>query len=360
MSWTSKAVTAVLQFVTNLNYGDAISDEVLGIQRALREWGYETAVYSQYIMPRMRGKAHSFYKFKPLRGPWIGIYHHSIASDLGTFASRLDCPKIMIYHNVTPPEYFYGTNYFMGELARKGRADLVSLAPHYILGLGDSEFNRLDLDAAGFKRTGVLPLIIDYDKYLAPPNPVLMKRFGDGRTNILFVGRVAPNKRQEDVIKTFRFYKELDPSARLILAGSDQTTEAYRRWLDDLVKTLGVSDVIFTGLIDLRDLIAYYQTASVLLNMSEHEGFGVPLVESMHFGVPVVAFASTAVPETLGGSGILIKRKDYATIASTVYQAVHDEDLRQCLIARGRQRLNDFSPVRILNQLKTYLDEIAA
>ena len=357
---SSNSELSVLQFTTNLNYGDAISDEVVAIQRALETWGYETTTYAQYVVPRMRDKAHIFHKFKPPHGRWLAIYHHSIASDICTFVTRQDAPKVMIYHNVTPPEYFYGTNYFMGELARKGRADLAVLAPHYTLGLGDSEFNRQELVAARFRRTGVLPLVIDYAKYNAPANPTIVKRFGDGRTNILFVGRISPNKRQEDVIKAFRFYKELDPSARLILVGSDQTTEVYRRWLGELVTALGVADVIFTGHIEARDLIGYYQTASVLLSMSEHEGFGVPLVESMHFGVPVVAFASTAVPETLNGSGVLIRRKDYAAIAATVYQVVHDQHLRQRLILRGRERLRDFEPARVLDQLRAYIQEIAA
>jgi glycosyltransferase involved in cell wall biosynthesis len=353
-------IRAVLQFSTNLNYGDAISDEVLVIDRALKQWGYDTAVYCQHIMPRMRDRARPFHDFKPPHRPWLSIYHHSIASDLCTFASGLDGPKIMIYHNVTPPEYFYGTNYFMGELTRKGRADLASLAPRYALGLGDSDFNRQDLAAAGFRRTGVLPLIIDYDKYRTPPNPAVVRRLGDGRTNVLFVGRISPNKRQEDVIKAFAYYKQLDATARLILAGSDETTEAYRRWLDDLVRTLNVPDVIFAGRIDLRDLVAYYQTASVLLNMSEHEGFGVPLVESMHFGVPIVAFASSAIPETLGGCGVLIHRKDYATIAAAVYEVTHDEALRRRLAARGRERLRDFDPPRLLDQLRGHLRELEA
>ena len=209
-------------------------------------------------------------------------------------------------------------------------------------------------------RTGVLPLIIDYDKYRTPPNPAVVRRLSDGRTNVLFVGRISPNKRQEDVIKAFAFYKRLDATARLILAGSDETTEAYRRWLDDLVQTLNVPDVIFTGRVELRDLVAYYQTASVLLNMSEHEGFGVPLAESMYFGVPIVAFASTAIPETLDGSGVLIRRKDYATIAAAVHQVAHDSALRGRLVARGRERLRDFDPPRLLDQLRGYLLELGA
>jgi glycosyltransferase involved in cell wall biosynthesis len=357
---SSNSKLTVLQFTTNLSHGDAISDEVLVIRRALEAWGYEANTYAQYVAPRMRDQAHLFHKFKPPRGRWLAIYHHSIASDICTFVTRQDVLKIMIYHNVTPPEYFYGTNYFMGELTRKGRADLASLAPRYALGLGDSEFNRQELVAARFRRTGVLPLIIDYAKYNTPANPTIVKRFGDGRTNILFVGRISPNKRQEDVIKSFRFYKELDPSARLILVGSDQTTEVYRRWLGELVTALGVEDVVFTGHVELRDLIGYYQTASLLLSMSEHEGFGVPLVEGMHFGVPVVAFAATAVPETLKGSGVLIRRKDYAVIAATVYQVVHDRHLRQRLVARGRERLRDFEPARVLEQLRAHIQEIAA
>ena len=353
------AIRRVVQFAARLQFGDAVSDEVLAIQRALRAWGYRTAAYGAQVTPRLRREVYSLEQFQPPREHWMAIYHHSIASEVSALVRNLHCPGLMIYHNITPAEYFYGTNDLMAELARKGRADLASLAPHFTLGLAHSEFSRADLEAVGFRRTGVLPLIIDFDKYRTPANPDLMRLYGDGRTNVLCVGRVAPNKRQEDVVKAFKFYKELDPDARLILVGSDETTEAYRRWLDDLIMTLQVADVIFTGRVELGDVVAYYQTAHVLVSMSEHEGFGVPLVEAMRFGVPIVAFASSAVPETLAGSGVLVKRKEYAAIAATVYQVTHDDRLRRSLIARARQRLSDIDPTRLLERLREYVDEIA-
>ena len=347
----------IVQFTTVLDYGDAVSDEVIAIDDALRRKGYSTAIYCQHFAFRMRSRAMAYHDFRAPSGRWLVLYHHSIASDVCSFVTGLKCPKVMIYHNITPPEYFYGTNDVIAELMRKGRAELAALAPHYDLALGDSDFNRRELEAAGFKPTGVLPLIMDFDKYRTPPNPTVLRHLGDGRTNLLYVGRIAPNKRQEDVIKVFCFYKQLDPAARLVLVGSDANTDPYRRWLDDLVAQLDLSDVVFTGHVELRDLLAYYQTAAIFISMSEHEGFGVPLVESMVFNVPIVALATSAVPETLNGSGILVRHKHYAAIAALLHQVTQDNHLRQRLIARGRQRLTDFEPARLIDQLEIYLKE---
>jgi glycosyltransferase involved in cell wall biosynthesis len=360
MSSKAEPVQTLIQFVTNLDYGDAVSDEVIAIDQALRERGYTTAIYCQYFASRLHHFAKVYHDFRLPKERWLAIYHHSIASDLCSFVNRLDCLRLMIYHNVTPPEYFYGTNYVLAELTRKGKADLPSMAPGYAWGLGDSDFNRRDLEIAGFQHTAVLPLIIDFDKYGLDPDPAIMRRLSDGRTNLLFVGRIAPNKRQEDVIKVFHFYKQLDPQARLILAGADIGMEPYRRWLDDLVAQLSLSDVIFTGHIKLDELAAYYRTARVFICLSEHEGFGVPLVESMYFNLPIVALASSAVPETLAGSGVLARRKDYPAIAAAIHQVVQDEMLRQRLIARGRQRLSDFEPQHLIDRLDGYLREMIA
>lgn len=348
----------IVQFVTTLDYGDAISDEVIMIDDALRRRGYSTAIYFQHAVDRMRVRAAVYHQFRTPPAPWGTLYHHSIGSEVCSFVTGLKCPKVMIYHNITPPEYFYGTNDVIAELMHKGRVELPLLAPHYDLALGDSEFNRRDLETAGFKLTGVLPLIMNFDKYRTSPDSTVQRRFDDGRTNLLYVGRIAPNKRQEDVIKVFYFYKQLDPAARLILVGSDANAGTYRRWLVDLMTQLKLPDVIFTGHVELRELLAYYQTASVFVSMSEHEGFGAPLVESMIFDVPIVALATSAVPETLGGSGVLVKRKDYMAIAALVRQIVHDEGMRQHLIAGGRRRVHDFEPARLIDRLETHLKEL--
>jgi glycosyltransferase involved in cell wall biosynthesis len=148
------------------------------------------------------------------------------------------------------------------------------------------------------------------------------------------------------------------PDSRLLLVGSARGTEIYAEYLSDLVAKLGLSDVVFAGHVSTEKLVAYYTSAHVYLSMSEHEGFGVPLLESMHFGVPIIAFKSTAVPETLGGAGMLITSKDYAAVAELIGLLAEDEALRARVIARQRERLQDFSPACVQKRLQQLLQDL--
>ena len=114
---------------------------------------------------------------------------------------------------------------------------------------------------------------------------------------------------------------------------------------------LGLEDVIFTGHIPFDQILAIYKTASIFVCMSEHEGFCVPLVEAMYFGIPIIAFDSTAVGETLGGSGLLLKDKDPKAVAEAIDLIMTDDELRQKLIAGEKERLKYFDNDRIKAQL---------
>lgn len=188
----------------------------------------------------------------------------------------------------------------------------------------------------------------------------MLKRWQDG-INVLFVGRVSPNKRFEDLILTFYYLKRLvRPDARLLLVGSARGMEPYLEFLQALVERLDLSDVIFTGHVSTAQLVAYYRCASIYLSMSEHEGFGMPLLESMHFGVPIVAYKMSAVPETLGGSGILVKGKEYAAVAELIGLLAEDGDLRARITERQRGRLQDFLPEKVEEHLRELLDNLGS
>ncbi|UCC62307.1 MAG: glycosyltransferase [Anaerolineae bacterium] len=264
---------------------------------------------------------------------------------------------IMIYHNITPAHYFEGVNPLIVELLKKGRSDLSTLAPRTTLALGDSEYNRLELVEAGFEKTGVLPIMINFDRYdRVPPSRKLARLRQDEWTNLLFVGRVAPHKRQEDVIKTFYHYKRINPQSRLFLVGSFRGAERYYTWLRRLVDELGLADIRFTGLVDFSNLVNYYRLAHVYVSMSEHEGFGVPFLESMYFDIPVVAYAATAVPHTLDNSGVLVREKSFPVIAEVVHILASDDVFREQIIRRQRQRLAGFAMDRTRALLKEYVE----
>jgi glycosyltransferase involved in cell wall biosynthesis len=252
-----------------------------------------------------------------------------------------------------------GLNARVADRCRQGRAELGRLAGVTDLALGVSEFNRRELEAAGFRRTGVLPILVDWRLYEAPPVRALEGRYGRG-TNLLTVGRIAPNKRLEDVIKTFYFYRRLDPGSRLLLVGSAVDTEGYLVGLRKLALDLGLADaVVFTGGVSQAELCTYYRLASAYLCLSEHEGFCVPLLEAMHFDRPVVAHASTGIPYTMGSAGLLLAERDFPTIAEVIHEVVREPALRDAVVAGQRERLKAFDAETIGAQLRRHLTDRA-
>jgi glycosyltransferase involved in cell wall biosynthesis len=190
------------------------------------------------------------------------------------------------------------------------------------------------------------------------PDPDILAA-GKATPNLLFVGRLAPNKRVEDVIKVLYQYHQIEPNARLYLVGETRYTRRYVEWLQDFVQQLGLADAVqFTGQVSRADLAAYYQIADVFVMMSEHEGFGIPLLESMRFDLPIIAYASSAVPETLDGAGILIWQKDYRVIAELIHLLRTDPQLREHICQEQQRRAQDFAPSRVLAQFRKHLDSV--
>ena len=347
---------AVHQLVPNFDYGDAIGNHVRALRALLRGWGYASDVYAQHIHRELARDARFYTRYREVSDPAnVLLFHFSIGSEVTSFFAGLPDRKVVIYHNITPPEYFVGVNARVADRCRRGRWELGRLARVTDLALGVSEFNRQELEAAGFRRTGVLPILLDWSRYAHPPVDAVARAYREG-TNLLYVGRVAPNKRVEDLIKTYYFYRRLDPGSRLLVVGSAVDTEAYLAACQKLAAELGVLDgVVFTGSVSQAELCTHYRLASVYLSMSEHEGFGVPLLEAMHFGVPIVAFAAAGVPGTLGAAGLPVQEKDYPAVAELIHRVVTEPGLRDAVVAGQRERLRAFDGAAIGEQLRGYL-----
>jgi L-malate glycosyltransferase len=348
------------QLVPNFDVGDAIGNHVRALRRLLREWGYPSDVYAQYIHDALKADSRFYTRYREVAAPAnVVLFHFSIGSEVTSFFASLPDRKVVIYHNITPPEYWVGVNARVADRCRRGRWDLERLAPVADLALGVSEFNRRELVAAGFRKTGVLPILIDWEAYALPPVRALEAQAA-GWTTLLYVGRIAPNKRIDDLVKAFYFYRRLDPRSRLVVVGSAVDTENYLAACQKLAAELGVLDsVVFAGSVSQAELCTYYRLASAYLSLSDHEGFCVPLLEAMHFGVPVVAYGAAGVPGTLGGAGLEIEEKDLPTVAELVHRAVHDPTLRAAVVAGQRARLRDFDPALIGAELRDLLTDLA-
>jgi glycosyltransferase involved in cell wall biosynthesis len=349
------------QFATSLTYGDAISDEMLEIQKALKDKGYRSEIFTRFYEPRMAKYTKDFREYTKFSSPSnVVIFHFSIGSPVSKLFFRIPDKRVMIYHNITPYPFFIDTHRILSRECYKGRLEIKLFVDKVDLALGDSQFNLEELESLGYASTGVLPLLIDYEKFDGEPDPVFRQIFDNGKKTILFVGRVIPNKKFEDVIKTFHFYKKyFNPDSQLLLVGDFRGMERYLAALEKLVDELELSDVHFPGRVDFAELLACFQLADVYLSMSEHEGFGVPLIESFYLGLPVVAYAAGAVEETMNGGGILVRKKDFPEIAALLDQLHRDEVFRKKIVLSQKKALDKYSRENVSTILLDHIQRVA-
>jgi L-malate glycosyltransferase len=349
------------QYVPGFAAHDAIGNHALQIRAALRSKGIESDIYGEWIDPRVAAEARPYTEAKPRPGSTV-LYHastHSAMADWLVDCAAKGVTVLSDYHNITPSSYFRRWEPAAAESMDLARAELDQLAPVVPLALADSQFNEKELVAAGYARTATAHLLVDLDDYHRRPDGKTLDRLRrqkeDGGARWLFVGRIAPNKCQHDIIGAFAAYRRLfDPLARLTLVGS-ATAVRYLRALQQLSASLELGDsVTIADSVGFRELLAHFATADVFVCMSEHEGFCVPVLEAMELGVPVVAYDAAAVPETLGGSGVVLGDKDPWVVASAVYDLLGDAGRRDGLVASARSRAQEFSlPVTSAHFLDT-------
>ncbi len=357
-------IRAIHQVLPVLVRGDAIGNYTIRLQQLFRSWGVESTIFAGWHSPEAPPGGRHSGELQAAAGPDdIVLLHYGVYCwELQAF---LNCQarKVMVYHNITPPGFFVNyslRHYYVTALGRAQLRDAVRAAD---LILTPSLYNKGECDALDARDCRVLPLLLDLTELDAvTPASEVVARYRDGRTNVVFVGRLAPNKRQDNVIAAFARYRQrCDPDARLILVGSAGGLEAYQQELEAQVGRLGLGDaVVFTGHISLAELVGYYRVADVFLCLSEHEGFAVPLVEAMHFDVPIVALASAAIPGTLRNAGVLIDTLDYDRIADALERLRRDPAHHAAVLAAQRRRLRDFAPSKLTAMMRLYLEELAA
>jgi glycosyltransferase involved in cell wall biosynthesis len=348
----------VHQYHPTVTFGDAISNQMLSVQRLLCELGHESHLFTDQLPDHFEGKVLPRSEYADLAGSdSVLLAHYSLFYPRETLAwlEQISGRKVIVYHNITPHEYLTGFDVAAAEAARLGREQLSDVLALADAAWADSAFNCVELTERGGARVGVLPIVFEPGRYTARPDRRVLKQCKGG-LNVLFVGRVAPNKRFEDLIVTFAYLQRyVRADSRLLLVGSASGMEAYLEHLHALVERLGLSNVLFAGHVDAAKLVAYYCSACVYLSMSEHEGFGVPLLESMHFGVPIAAYKGAAVPETLGDAGVLFTDKEHAAVAELIGLLAEDTALRERLLAGQRERLEAFMPDRVRERLRELL-----
>ena len=354
---SSARTRAVHQILPNLAFGDAISNSARWIRRTLQAEGFISEIFVRYIDPAVAGECHRFVPGCIATNDVI-VYHHSIGSELTPHVIAHMGPKCLIYHNITPAEFFEPYRPELAELLRQGRDELRLLAHSFSISASNSEYSASELHDAGFTAPSVLPICVDPSQWSFSPDVRLMDQLQRGQTNLLFVGRLAPSKKQNDLLYAFQAYLHFDPTAMLHLIGAGSTNDPYVKHLQHLVASLGLAErVNFAGQVSESQLAAHYRTAHLFWSMSEHEGFGVPLVEAMWHDSPVFAYKSSAVAETLGSGGLLFTNKEnLLELAATAWFLVQDTELRAKVVAAQRQRRLFCLPATVAAELNLLIE----
>jgi glycosyltransferase involved in cell wall biosynthesis len=349
------------QWVPAAHKGDAIGDSARQVRALLRGMGHDSELFALTIDEDLRGDVLPFSDAAATGGD-VTIFHFALPSPMTEAFARLKGVKVLQYHNITPAAFFAPYDAGLFRLAALGRKELATLAGRVDLALGDSDFNRQELEALGFRQTGVMPIAVNTGRITdAPPRPALERILRDGLINILFVGRIVPNKKIEDHIRLAEMYKRyIDSYYRFIFVGRYDGLPRYYAQIRALIEQYEMlpDRFWFTGPVPDEDLAAFYRWSDAYVSLSEHEGFCVPLVEAMAADVPVVAYAAGAVPETLGGAGLLFAPKDLEVAAELLGSVVYDRGVRAGVLAGQRRRLQDFAPPRIQARLSHVLETV--
>ena len=348
----------IVQLVPSLSYGDAVGNDILAIDSILKKEDIETTIYALSIGARIPDGLAKVYSFDELQGLLkpedILLYHGATGTQLHQDIPKFHCKKLLRYHNVTPPQFFEGYSESGVETCREGLKEFEEMKDVFDGVVTVSSFNVEDLQSMGYRcRMDVCPILIPFSDYDQCPNGDIMRTYQDGVTNILFVGRIAPNKKHEDIIASFAAYNKLyNPNSRLIFVGAANGTESYKKRLEDYSKVLGISNqVVFSGHIGFDGILAFYSVADLFLCLSEHEGFCVPLIEAMYFKTPIVAFDSSAIAGTLQDGGILIQKKDPSYVAGIMDYVIQHPDVQEAIVKGQQRRLSELSHDKVASQI---------
>ena len=341
----------IVQILTNLNWGDAIGNEVLAMDEALKQQGYDSRVMAITIHEALYNQA-SEIDFSTISKEDLVIFHKATGDMLIKSVANLPCRKVMVYHNITPARFFLPYDRIMAMNLWLGRHQLRQFASRMDACWADSTFNAQELIRCGAQqqKTKVLPILFSEKETTIQPDPeTVLKLSKQKGTQLLCIGRIAPNKKLEDAIKLYVHYqRKYDKDAVLYLVGSWDGLEKYYAKLKGFCADLNLKDdqVVFTGRVTDEEKEAYLRTTDVLLCMSEHEGFCVPLLEAMKRDLPILAYAEAAVPETLGESELLFTKKEYGRMAEALERLQKDELYHTGILKAQRQNLMRFDPAK--------------
>lgn len=346
-------MTAIHQFVASFAPRDGTGNQTVAMQRALRELGYTSDIWVANAAHEVAGMCKPYKAFTPGKEPTWLLYQASTGSPVADWLLGRPEPKLVYHHNHTPASFWAPWEAAVAaemELAWRQTADLAGATR---LAMTHSAFTQGQLTRLGYRNTAVVPILFDPKAFASEVDPRAEERLRVDKGAVwLFVSRLMPHKRQHGVMKALALYRRAyDPDARLRLVGSAGSAN-YLNALERYRADLGLEDAVsIEGSVNDGELVAHYRTADVYVSASEHEGFGIGLIEAMHNGLPVVAVGSTGVPETVAGGAVCIPPAQPAVMAAAVHRVLGDAALRSALAAGAAERIEELSYERTKQRL---------
>jgi glycosyltransferase involved in cell wall biosynthesis len=343
-------MTAVHQLLPAAAPYDAITGQAFAWRDLLREWGHESEIVAEGVHPELLGTVQRLNRAgRRLLNQGSLLLRYALWSETAEVALRAHNATGLCYHNVTPGDLLRDYNPGLADLCDRGRAALTGFRGKLDVLVADSSFNAAELRDAGLGEASVVPLLLTLPEEVSrrPPNRAPV---------VVTVGRIVPNKRLDDVIKAFTLYQRRHaPEASLVIVGSDIGFEAYRVALEVLAARLGTRGVVFTGPLSSEARDAWYRRADVYLSMSVHEGFCAPLIEALAHGAPVAARGAGAVPETLGGAGVVLDDADLVLAAEALHELASSQPTRDALYDAADARIAELRPTVIAPRIRSAL-----
>ena len=353
----------VHQWVPAAHTGDAVGDHARAVRRLFRSWGHTSEIFAMTIDDALQGDVLPWTDSRSREGE-VTLLHYASPSAMTPAFASLSGRRAVHYHNITPAHFLAPYDTGLARVSGQGRAELKSLSASTHLAAAASEYSRQELDCLGFRTTTVAPILVDTARLTtAEPAHALERVLQDGLANILFVGRIAPNKKIEDILRMAEHYKRyVDAAYRFIFVGRTDVVPSYYTAIRALVAEYRMlpERFLFPGQVPDRDLATYYRNAHAYVSLSEHEGFCVPVIEAMAMDVPVLAYASTAVPETMGGAGVTFAPKDLEQAAELLGALIYDVPFRNRVLEGQRRRVRDFDPASLAASYRRLLETVTS
>jgi glycosyltransferase involved in cell wall biosynthesis len=350
---------SVHQLLAGFAAGDAISHEATAIRDLCRHHHISSEIFAppDRIAPESKQECRPLEEYR--QGPSdIAICHYSIASPVTEAFLSSPAKKAVIYHNITPAEFYRPFDATITEQLTQARAGLKDTVLRADAVWADSAFNASELRAMGVENVKVFPLLFTPAILDLPPDPAVLGRFATPMKNILFVGRLAPNKCIEDLITAFAWFnKRIEPQSRLLIVGSDRSTSAYFAMLKMYAGELELPNVCFQRFASPEGLSAYYNLAHLFVTTSRHEGYCLPLVEAMYKGVPAIARRTGGTPEAMGGAGVLYDGLKPEELAELFAFVLTDDAVRREILESQQKRIREILERPVWKEFSSLLSQ---